>query len=866
MAYRYRLLTLPVIVLIMVSSAFAKDGFQEHWYRAAVNHVDSHLWVLLISRDGLRYVRRLDLLSLGLPVPEATPVRHASEIYYPASALDNVALYIDQRDRRIYFVDGNRPEIAKPPSADLLLTVTIDGRRLKKPQYLRYADGKLLLPADTLKALRIKTSPKRRPPVSIQRLAGEYFSLDYRKLALNMVVPPRLLKKSLLEIPRAPTVRATEVKPGEGGQSIPQIAGEHGLSAIIDYDIASGNRSSYGQWHSGIYRAAIGDSATTCRTAFLDSPYQKGLQRLNSLCSFDWPQQMLSLSIGDAVGGGDTVTQPVRYGGIRIGTDFGLQPDFVTLPVSQISGTARVPSTLEIWIDQMLALRTKVPAGPFEVRDIPLHTGAGELQATIISPTGASHVITSPFYADASLLASGLSDWSVNLGKLRPDFTTTDRYTDAFAAGSIRYGLAGGLTGDFGFQATRKFRLVSAGLAMRLGYFAVLDVGGGHSTSRMGGSGSALRARLTHQGPYLSVSYQWQHNSRGYQELAWPTPGSAPQSTQQLSLGLPIGGGASFSVGDYSRHYFDGTSIRFQSASLSLRLGSWGYLLLSGFHLADGDAPWSYAAQLTVPFGTRSNVSAWAQTDHNVQSERFGIQTNPPAGPGFGYRLGIENTGAVRSGDFDVQLQGESAELDLAASDFAGQKSAQARVAGSVLLSADGLDLSRHKPGSYAVIHVGVPDIPVYRDGQLAAYSGGDGDAVVAGLLPYDNNVISIQPGDVPINIQPRALQSVLIPGRREIMSASFDFERVRYLTGRLKTLKYGFVPPGATLSISGVQAKTVVGDGGRFFINAPGEGKVNLEASWGDKACRALVKVKAKDQATTVTELGNLPCRMVHQ
>lgn len=858
-----RILAILVIGLMIAPAASAKDSFQEHWYKAAVNHIDSHLWVLLLTRDGHRYVRQLDLVFLGLPVPHAKTIRHASELYYPASSLKNISLYLNQRERRIYFVDHSRPEIATPPSHDLLLTVTIDGRRLRKPQYLRYANGQLLLPAETLKALRIKS--KWQPPVSLHQLAGEFFSLDYRKLALNVVVPARLLEKSLLKIPRQPGLLATQVGSGEEGEPIPHIVGNHGLSAIVDFDVAAGYGFGSNYWHSGIYGAALGDSTTTCRTAYLDVAYKSSVRRLDSVCDFDWPDQMTSLSIGDATGGGEGITQPVRFGGIHIGTDFGLQPQFITLPFSRISGTARVPSTLEVWIDQMLALRTKVPAGPFEVQDIPLHTGAGELQATVISPTGERHVIESPFYADASLLAAGLYDWSVNAGKLRTDFATpADRYTDSFAAGHIRYGLTDGLTGSFGFQAAPDFDLASAGAAVKLGYFAVVDVAAGHSVSHNGTSGSSVQARLTHQGPHLSFSYQWQRRSRDYIELAWPTPGSAPETTRRLSLALPIGGEASLSVGEFSQHYFDGSSLQFQSASLGIRLGGWGYLLLSGFHLADGGSPWSYAAQLTVPFGTRSNISASADTDGNIQTERLNLQMNPPAGPGFGYRFEVGQTESVQSGQLDVQLQGDAAELDLDASKYGNGEGASARLAGSILLSGDGIGMSRRQTGSYAVVHVGAPDVPVYRGGQLAAYSDGDGDAVIGGLLPYEHNVISIQPDDVPINVRPAALEAVLIPGRREIMNASFGFEPVHYVTGKLKTA-HGFVPRGASLAIGGAAANTVVGSDGRFFIAVPGSGNVAIEAAWAGETCGAVVKYNGNGSAT-VTDVGTLSCNGVRE
>lgn len=859
------------LLLLLLACCWTTAGLagqpqpQEHWYRASVNHVDAHTNVLLLTRGKKMYVRRLDLRLLNIPLPEAQTLRHASEIYYPVDSLRGAKLYVDERHHRIFFAVAGRPTVAEPTSQTLLLTVTVDGRTLADPQLLRYLNGDLVLPAATMAAMGIKPveewNPRLQAPVPLRAVAGELYSVDYRRLSLNVTVPPRLLKKSVLSVSRRSDAVTTRVGPGDQGQVAPRVPGHHGVAAIFDYDLAYGYTSGNNTWTSGIYRAAIGGRAATCQTGYLDAPGAAGLRRLDSQCLFDWPEQMVSLSVGDAISDGGVITQPVRYGGIRLGTDFGLQPDFITLPTSQIAGTARVPSTLEVWVDQMLALHSEIPAGPFEVDDIPLHTGAGQLQATIISATGERRVINEPFYMDSALLAPGLADWSLNFGKLREGYASlVDRYTEGFAAGHLRYGLTSALTGSFGVQATRNFRVATAGGALRLGALAAVQVSGARSTNASGGQGSAVRARLTHQGRYFTVSYQWQRTSRGYQELAYPVPGTAPAVTRQLSVGFPIGRVASLSAAGYEQEYFDGTSIGVRSVALNFRVGDFGSLLLSGFHLTEGESAWQYAAQLIIPFGVRSNATAGFRTDGASQSQRIALQMNPPAGPGFGYRLEAGRDDGRRSALGELRMQGAAAELDFRASHYGQNQGATARLAGSVLLSGDGLDLSRHESGSYAVVHVGAPDVAVYHDGQLTAYSDSDGDAVIDGLRPYEHNRIAIRPGDVPLNVQPRALQAMLRPGRREVMNVDFGFQSMRYLTGQLRIAQGEFVPMGAKLTIVGA-ADTIAGAKGRFFASAPDNGLLEIEAQWAHQACRASIKLKVRDHAPTVSELGVVTC-----
>lgn len=855
---RCRALLLLLVCLCSGSppAAFAGNvNYQERWYRASVNHLDTRTTILLLYVNGAEYVRRLDIRLLDLPIPKAKPLFYKSELYYPVSAWHHVNLYVDKTRQKAFFIDSHRPNPAPPPGDNLLLTITVNGSRIDQPQYVQYIDGQLVLPTDTLKALRVKSPASWiRPvktPLPLSALAGEYYSVDYRQLALEVTVPPRLLQTSTFRIGHWPTKAETITR------------SQHSLSAVFDYDIARGHLSGDGYWSSGLYSAAFGGRTAACGTGYLNPPDRGAWRRLDTTCNFDLPDKMTSISVGDSISDGSTVTQPVRFGGVRIGTDFGLQPEFITLPDSRIAGTARVPSTLEVWMNQMLLLRTDVPSGPFEVNDIPLQTGAGQLQVTLISPTGARRVVSSPFYADSALLAPGLSDWSINFGKLRENFSTSaSHYTDSFAAASIRHGVTGAFTGELGLQTTSDFRLADAGAAFQLDDFAAMNASVAYSAGKQGQHGSAVSARITHLGRHFTISYQWQHHSAGYQELAYPQPGTAPKNDNQLGIGFPLGSGWSLNAAEFHREYYNGTSLRFQSAALGVRLGNVGFLQLSAVHLGSGQSPWMYAAQLTIPFGARSNATAWSQTDGSTLDRQFGLQMNPPAGPGYGYRVDVGRDGLARTALAALALKGSLAQLDLEGRRFGDLSATTARLSGSMLVSADGIGLARREPGSYAVVRVGAPDVPVYHDGQLSAYSGADGNAIIDGLRPYDSNHITIRPQDVPLNIQPQKLEMTLVPGRRQVMDVDFDFKLLHYLTGELHTATGMFVPAGATLHVAGREKTSVVGSQGRFFFSAPASGRLDVKASWGTHVCGAVMQPSAAPTMGTVQELGAITCQ----
>jgi hypothetical protein len=116
---------------------------------------------------------------------------------------------------------------------------------------------------------------------------------------------------------------------------------------------------------------------------------------------------------------GDTVSTPgwwgraVRFGGVQYGTNFGLQPGFVTYPLMAVSGLASVPSTADILINNVRVAEQNVPAGPFTISNLPTDRRR-QLGRVVRDPR--KRVITQPFVAQQLL---GQASPSSRLGRAR---------------------------------------------------------------------------------------------------------------------------------------------------------------------------------------------------------------------------------------------------------------------------------------------------------------------------------------------------------------------------------------------------------------------------------------------------------------
>ncbi len=180
-----------------------------------------------------------------------------------------------------------------------------------------------------------------------------------------------------------------------------------GIGAFLNYDLGIdhkamsslngfGELGSFGPW--GLI------TSTFIRRSFSDRP----LTRLDTTLVYDWPSRLQSLRVGDSVTSAGLWGRSVYFGGLRWGTDFETQPDFVTFPSPTIRGEAVAPSTAELYVNNALRWSSSVPPGPFEIRNPPLIAGAGQMMLVVRDPLGRESVISRQYYASAAFSAKVL--------------------------------------------------------------------------------------------------------------------------------------------------------------------------------------------------------------------------------------------------------------------------------------------------------------------------------------------------------------------------------------------------------------------------------------------------------------------------
>lgn len=220
-------------------------------------------------------------------------------------------------------------------------------------------------------------------------------------------------------------------------------------------------------------------------------------QRLDTTWSYSNEETLTTYRAGDLITGGLSWTRPTRFGGLQIRRNFDLRPDIVTMPMPEFSGSAAVPSTVDVYVNNIRRLSQDVPEGPFSITNLPVISGAGNARLVVRDALGREIVSETPFYTSPDLLAQGLVDFSAELGFARRNYGTSSFDYDDRLLGSatVRYGVSDGFTVEGHAEGGEDFYNVGLGGVFTLGAHGLAALSG--ASSRFGDeSGYQLSASV----------------------------------------------------------------------------------------------------------------------------------------------------------------------------------------------------------------------------------------------------------------------------------------------------------------------------------------------------------------------------------
>ncbi len=712
--------------------------------------------------------------------------------------------------------------------------------------------------------------------IALHSLAPERLSFDDAQQALDVRLPPAVFEASALRSPSTAALQASAARPS---------------GAFVNYDLFI-DHSAIGNGRSAFTEAgvALGPGVAIASFAFLRQPAFDANLRLDTSYTMDQPAQMTTLRVGDAISRPPTsIGRPVRFAGLQFGSNFQTQPGLVTVPVPTLQGQAALASTVDLYVNNVLQSRNAVTPGPFSVTTAPLLAGDGEVLLKVTDVAGREQVISQRYYASTALLAPGLTDWSVEGGALRLNYgTRSDAYGDWFLSGGWRRGLSERLTieGGAGVQQGGHAGVLAGVSAALPGVGAAsLAIGASHGDA---GSGVQAALGIERRSRRHTLALRTQMASDDYRQTGVPAPlqlqrldtffygyrvpelGSISLSwTRQQRAG---GNGALSGVssgsnsGSLSGSIAGGLPqlsqqpVQIAQIGFSTRPSSWGSLMLTLTEVSGAARDRALNLFWVCPLdGGRSASVLHARNEHGADQIVFQFQQAPSPGEGVGYRLqaGINapQQAAITAHNLHGLLRAEAAE-------FQGNTALRAGFSGSLVLMEGSLFAVRRVDSSFGLVRVpGVAGARVYVDNQLAGRTDAQGMALLPRLAPYRRNPVSVEPMDLPLDVQIDALKVEPVPAWRSGVVVDMPLRPVSAATLNLRLANGQPVPAGAELRLADGNTADTMPVGHQGLVYVTGLKAYNrLIVSWPQGCCE--VEIPYAPEKGSIPYLGEFLCR----
>jgi outer membrane usher protein len=547
-------------------------------------------------------------------------------------------------------------------------------------------------------------------------------------------------------------------------------------------------------------------------------------RRLETSFTRDFAEQKMTLRLGDSNTRSGVGARSVYFGGIQITRNFALAPGFVSQPQPIISGTASAPSTVELYVNDALRQTSQVPTGPFALDNFPILSGGGQARVVVRDVLGRETVLVQPFFSSNALLEQGLSDWSVEVGRLRNDLGTLSKnYGQAFASGVWRYGLNKQTTLESAAQIGQDNRALGLGLIhalpwSTLGYLNLMS-----SDSDVAGRGHEWNAGLEKSNLRHGVNLRLVGASRNFRQLGLQSNTPPNRLEASLNYHYSTASAGSLGIGLARLATYDRGSLNTLSGNYSVRISERATFTLTATRVA-GSAL-SVHARSSTAIGVSLNIAfdqgrsfSSTLTHRGNQTDAYasvsqGLQTD--GGIGWRALAGSRDDRGYAEGGIYYQNSKALLTADVSSS---GQFQAARLGLQSALIWADGeLFASRRIQDSYAVVEVaGYKDIGIGFQGADRARTDSRGRAFISGLQPYQRNSVRLNASDLPINAEVENLELFAVPTARSAVKLSFPVR-----LGRAALIK--IVLPDGSVAPAGAEIE-LVGDTQEFFVARRGE------------------------------------------
>lgn len=776
------------------------------------------------------------------------------------------------------------PPPAAATQAEILhLDVSVNGRpRHLVAKFRRDPEGNFSSPRSELAQLGIRAPGSGAPQeeIALDAIDGLTYDYDAPAQKMNITLAPEAMAERVYGA-ASETQKTAPLESSFGG-----LLNYH-LRTSVMRDFRGGGVNYQGA--SATFDARLFSQFGTIRSgAIVGSTVANRFTnvRLDTNWSYDDPERLMHYAVGDTITSGPAWARSIRLGGVQIQRNFGLRPDLVTAALPSISGSAAVPSTVDVYVNNNLTLTQPVDEGPFRIDSIPI-AGNGETRVLTRDATGRVIETSTPFMVSSKIIKPGMWDWSFDAGLPRQYYAVmSDQYSrTAVASGSLRGGLLDWLTIEaHGETSSSRLANASAGVNVRLLNRAVATFAAGGSVwkNQVGGLFYAsLETRLFG----VSMSLSSQRTLGTFNDLASVSAPTFNLYNQPYDLNFNYAGrmyptsfGSLYYTTVQPPRAIDRVSFGFQApfdekTSLNLTLANieQGPGALSSQMVTLGatrsffwdisaylavtydfrnPAQRSIFAGLSMPIGQSTTVSTSFRPNGKNASVMVDAGRSIGQEPGsWGWR--VRNIGLVRDTQYreaSIGYRHEYGRVEAGASQMGRNVGGYADVEGAVAgVWGGGVGLSNSIGDAFAMVQAGAPGVQVLSENRPIGKTNFLGALVVPNLRAFEKNRLAIDVRTLPVNRLVAESERLVRPARGA--GVAIDFAGKRRQAGAIVVLrdaKGAFLPAGTRIRLATAGETLVMGYDGRLWIPDP-QPEDELIASLGMTECHVHLSYAAE-------------------
>jgi outer membrane usher protein len=602
-------------------------------------------------------------------------------------------------------------------------------------------------------------------------------------------------------------------------------------------------------------------------------------KRLETTYSFEDPKRLIDYQLGDVVSGSMNWTRSVRLGGAKARRNFGLRPDLVTMPLPTVTGTAAVPSTLDVYIGGVRSYSKELKEGPFTVTNIPVYTNEGTAKYTLTDEAGRRVETESEFYTSPRLLREKLFDFSVDAGFLRERYGETSfdyGFDDPAVVGNLRYGISDLLTAEAHVEGGLHVQNAGIGALTAIPKFGTLNVAGSMSRAE-GELGYMLYGAWEKRWGNFSVNASTQRTFGDYQDLAsvqsfklsGKKEGAVPKAIDQIGVGYLFpdydsGIGASFIHAKRN----DGTRDLIASGSVSTTLGRVS-LIGGGFYSFGDEKDYGVSISASIPLG--ANYSAASTSAHKRDGQQLGIdlsKTHEDKEYSLAGRVAANHRGkgtAFKQSDQNLDAR---AELRTPVGTVDGSTvlhkdgaSLTAGFSGAVVGTKKGILFGRNVGDAFAVVNTGAKGVRVRHENRYVGLSNRNGQLLVPNIVPYTKNKFDIDLDDLPLTAQMPESEYFVVPRSKSGVIVDFNVKGSdKAAIVVIKDNDGKFIESSTEVLLDGTAEPFLMGYDGEVYLTGLGDSNtLTVKRAGGDCTASFNYEGDGQDQAV----IGPVTCTL---